>query len=193
MSKWWKLSETSKGASGGIATEGAAMAQARAEIEAQLDYLKSQKQARGEVACNQDKITAALEQMKKRWEEEQVARQAQQAADPLRKSQESNRRLQLQLQSLQHAIASIVLRLKVLDLEALEKDLGPDGTVPLRMALSELRQLVAAYEGMPKTVPGYGQAMGGLSSLTTEVSGAPSYAMWTSNTTSTYTGGGGNP
>jgi hypothetical protein len=79
------------------------------------------------------------------------------AENAVAKAQASAREAQIKLQDLQHAVASIVLRLKVLDVEALEKDLGEDGTVPLRLALSELKQLLAAYDGLPKTsMPDYG-------------------------------------
>jgi hypothetical protein len=50
-------------------------------------------------------------------------------------------------QALQRAIDSVVLRLKVLDLEQMEKEQGEDGMVPLRFAISELKKLVAAFDG----------------------------------------------
>jgi hypothetical protein len=72
-------------------------------------------------------------------------------APALAKAHASAREAQIKLQDLQRAVSSIVLRLKVLDVEALEKDLGEDGTIPLRLALSELKELVRAYDGMPKS------------------------------------------
>ena len=66
----------------------------------------------------------------------------------LDKARASAHELHLQLQGLKSAVSSIVLRLKVLDLDQMGKDLGEDGTVPLRMALSELRLLVNAYDGI---------------------------------------------
>jgi hypothetical protein len=54
---------------------------------------------------------------------------------------------QLKFQRLQSAVRSIVLRLRVLDIEQLAKDVGEDGTVPLRLAIAELRALDKAYDG----------------------------------------------
>ena len=68
----------------------------------------------------------------------------------LAKARQTAHDLQMKLQSLQTAVRSIVLRLKVLDVAALEKDLGEDGTIPLRLALSELKELIRSYDGMPK-------------------------------------------
>lgn len=100
------------------------------------------------------------------------------------KAQASAREAQIKLQDLQRAVSSIVLRLKVLDVEALEKDLGEDGTVPLRLALSELRQLLAAYDGMPKnSIPDY---------LTYATTTAPYYYNTTGNAYYTSSNTGGN-
>lgn len=110
----------------------------------------------------------------------------------LAKARDTAHNLQLKLQSLQTAVRSVVLRLKVLDLVALEKDLGEDGTVPLRLALSELKELVRAYDGMPKqNMPDYGwsataqyqQQIGG--STTVPYSGL----TWTGNMSSSSSGG----
>ena len=112
------------------------------------------------------------------------------------KAQASAREAQIKLQDLQRAVSSIVLRLKVLDIEALEKDLGPDGTVPLRMALSELRQLVAAYDGMPKTLPNYNWDTTSTQGYSPSPSSSPSalpYSTQTWTSTSSTTGGLGNP
>lgn len=44
------------------------------------------------------------------------------------------------------AVRSIVLRLKVLDIEQLKKEMGEDGTIPMRMMLRELINLQKAYD-----------------------------------------------
>jgi hypothetical protein len=70
----------------------------------------------------------------------------QQENHELTQARASARNNQLAFQALQSAVRSIVLRLKVLDLDQMEKEMKDDGTVPLRFALSELRALVAAYD-----------------------------------------------
>jgi len=52
----------------------------------------------------------------------------------------------LKFQRLQTAVRSIVLRLRVLDIEQLAKDVGEDGTVPLRLATAKLRAQDKAYD-----------------------------------------------
>lgn len=113
---------------------------------------------------------AAIKQLMEQAKQQQV--------EDMAKAQHTMRDLQLQLQRLKTAISSIVLRLKVLDLDQLAKDLGEDGTVPLRMALSELRQLVEAYDGIRKKTS--------YEDMTTVASGTwgpymQQQANWTSN------------
>jgi hypothetical protein len=144
---------------------------------------------------------------------EQLARDVQnqrQAIDhdkesELAKSRETARDLQLKLQSLQTAVRSIVLRLKVLDVTALEKDLGEDGTIPLRLALSELKELIRAYDGMPKAnIPDYGwvtavqqqtgTALGYATTSTWSTTTAPYNQLWMpSSYSSSSSDTGGTP
>ena len=65
----------------------------------------------------------------------------------LDKARQTAHENQLKFQRLQAAVRSIVLRLRVLDLEQLAKDVGEDGSVPLRLAIAELRALDKAYDG----------------------------------------------
>ena len=123
----------------------------------------------------------------------------------LAKARETARDLQMKLQSLQSAVRSIVLRLKVLDVAALEKDLGEDGTVPLRLALSELKELILAYDGMPKlNIPDYGwvsaaqqqtgTALGYATTSTWSTTTAPYNQLWMpSSYSSSSSDTGGTP
>ena len=125
--------------------------------------------------------------------------------EELIKAMETARDLQMKLQSLQTAVRSIVLRLKVLDVAALEKDLGEDGTVPLRLALSELKELIRAYDGMPKlNIPDYGwvsaaqqqtgTALGYATTSTWSTTTAPYNQLWMpSSYSSSSSDTGGTP
>ena len=58
-----------------------------------------------------------------------------------------NEWLEHNLRNYNDAVRSIVMRLKVLDIEKLKEEMGEDGTIPMRMMLREMAALVKAYEG----------------------------------------------
>ena len=62
------------------------------------------------------------------------------------KLQSENEHLKQRLSFYNDSVRSIILRLKVLDVEELKKEMGEDGTIPMRMVLQELVNLIMAYD-----------------------------------------------
>jgi hypothetical protein len=58
--------------------------------------------------------------------------------------------LRLRLDAYNTAVRSVVMRLKVLDIDKLKEEMGEDGTIPMRMMLRELAALVEVYDGTAK-------------------------------------------
>ena len=184
MSRWWKKADKSQYYSD--------RAMLQEELKRQQEYTVHPEQK------------AQLEQLARELQSQQQAIDHGKESE-LAKARETARDLQLRLQSLQTAVRSIVLRLKVLDVAALEKDLGEDGTIPLRLALSELKELIRAYDGMPKAnIPDYGwvtaaQQTAGLlqgygTTSTWSTTTAPySSQIWLGTSTSSSSTTGGTP
>lgn len=88
---------------------------------------------------------------------------------------------QKKLDALQSALRPLVLRLKVLDIDAIAEKEVDGGLLPLRFAVSDLKALVAAWDGKQGPASGYQGGYGGYAvDNTTE---APYYGTkWTSNT-----------
>jgi len=108
------------------------------------------------------------------------------ALDRARQSAHENN---LKFQRLQAAVRSIVLRLRVLDIEQLAKDVGEDGSVPLRLAISELRALDKAYDGKEDTAETLRRLQEyqiGMAQTSTTISPSPSYTYSSSTTTAPY-------
>jgi len=57
-----------------------------------------------------------------------------------------NEHLKQRLSFYNDSVRSIVLRLKVWDMEEMKKDIGEDGTIPMRMVWKELMSLIMAYD-----------------------------------------------
>ena len=76
----------------------------------------------------------------------------QRLADDNWKLSQENAALQDRLAYYNDAVRSIVMRLKVLDIDKLKDEMGPDGTIPMRMMVRELEALAKAYDGK---IPSY--------------------------------------
>ena len=119
------------------------------------------------------------------------------AQTEIQAARDNARDIQMKLQALQSAVRSIVLRLKVLDVEQMEKEMKEDGTVPLRLALSELKDLLRAYDGMPKeNMLEYGWASTvaqPYAGHTAQQMPVPNPYSWMSTSAKYNTGGGQQP
>jgi predicted DNA binding CopG/RHH family protein len=62
------------------------------------------------------------------------------------KLSQDNDHLRTRIEYYNNAVRSIVLRLKILDIEQLKKEMSEEGTIPMRMMLHELISLQKAYD-----------------------------------------------
>jgi len=118
----------------------------------------------------------------------------------LDKARQSAHENHVKFQRLQTAVRSIVLRLRVLDIEQLAKEAGEDGTVPLRLSVAELRALDKAYDGKEDAMrrlqeyPGWDPGWDDQTTVATTTSMPVNYTYTTSSTSSSgYNYGGKKP